>query len=134
MFLCTVCVGSAGWSQNKLYCTRSRQSVRGNSICPGGLCFVYPQLFLVLCSPERSPCLSASRKTSHRIESQRGSCDLVELPRVHLCPLVRQLSPLSGLTSTWIFAPHLIKGRESNSWKIPQSKEHKFGRNPQVSQ
>lgn len=132
--LCTVFVGSAGWSQNKHYCTSSRQSVRGNSICPGRLCFVSPQLFLDFCSPERSPWLPASRKASDRIESQHSSCDLVELPKVYLCPLVRQLSPLSGLTSTWIFTPHLIKGRKSNSGgKKSWHREYYLARHLQIS-
>lgn len=99
---------------------------------PGRLCFVSPQLFLDFCSPERSPWLPASRKTSDRIESQHSSCDLVELPKVYLCPLVRQLSPLSGLTSTWIFT-HLIKGRKSNSGEKSWHREYYLARHLQIS-
>lgn len=43
-FLCTVCVGCAGWSQNKHNRTHGRQSGRGNSICWGRLLFVFLNL------------------------------------------------------------------------------------------
>lgn len=98
--LCTVCVGCAGWSQNKHNCTHGQQSGRGSSICRGRLLFVFLNFFWVSLPQDKSP--PAKTKTLDRMESQNASCDPIGVCNVYPRPV--SIGCLTWWTNTCVYS------------------------------